>query len=184
MTDMLRPRRLIRLEDVREPCAHPYPEAPPTHVFESFPLPYFPVSQSAWLTCLCDLFYARQQRMIALFLILNIRQQEWTRPLPPTQRCGSDGVSFRLKEEDLAILPDSCRVAGSFQLAHASVLSDAILLIPPFDGLHRVYSIDARQSKHCFLRISGELHHVLPESVLIDDWRLYLQQYRDRLTLG
>ncbi len=177
-------RRLIRLTSEDDPHVHPHPQAPASSSFSPFVLPFFPVSQSAWLTCLCDLFFARQQRMIAAFLILNTNNQQWTRPLPPSQRCGVDGVTFQLREEDLFVLPDACRVAGSFQLAHAAALDDAQALIPPFDGLHIVYSIDLRQTKHCFLRQENQVCHVLPESVIIDDWRRYLHEHRDRLTLA
>jgi hypothetical protein len=178
------PSRLIELSSSFDPHVCPRTDTPITHAFTPLPLPFLPVSQSAWLTCLADLFYARHQRMIASLLILNLNSQEWTMPLLPTQECRIDGAAFQVHEQDLALLPGACRVAGSFQMAHAPTTADASALIPPLDGLHIVYSLDSRQSKHCFLRAKGQLTQVLPESVIIDDWRRYLFEYRERITLG
>jgi hypothetical protein len=175
---------LIELSSSFDPHVHPCTDASLDHAFTPFTLPFFPVSQSAWLTCLADLFYARHQRMIASFLVLNLSSQEWTMPLLPTQQCRIDGVSFSLHANDLTILPSTCRVGGSFQMAHAPMPADAIPLVPPFDGLHIVYSLDSQRTKHCFLRAKGALTPVLPESVIIDDWRRYLFEYRERITLG
>jgi hypothetical protein len=176
--------RLIELSSSFDPHVHPRTDAPVDAAFAPFTLPFFPVSQSAWLTCLADLFYARHQRIIASLLVLHLPSQEWTMPLLPTQECRIDGVSFRILGQDLVLLPPACRIGGSFQMAHAATPADAAPLVPAIDGLHIVYSLDSRQSKHCFLRANGQLTQVLPESVIIDDWRRYLFEHRERITLG
>jgi hypothetical protein len=166
--------------------AHPPDSDPIECGFFPFALPAFPLSQSAWLAGLVEDFYKRHDRGLAALLILDTQNQQWVPPILPTQRANAGGASFRLLQQDVDHLIPSCRVAGSFQLSVAPTLDEAYSQVPAFDGLHRIYG--RKTSAHCecywFLRVQGQAQQVLPESVLIDDWREYLQFYRSRLTFS
>lgn len=179
------PGRLVALSAPEDPTVSPHPTDSPSCSFSPFPFPFFPLSQSCWLTGLAEMFRQRHQRCLAALLVLQLESQQWTTPLLPTQRCSKDGASFRLLPSDYSELAPTCRVAGSFQSARFAGVSDLRALVPPFDGLHLVHCWSGSGfSKSYFLRIAGTLHDVLPEQVMFDDWRAFLHQYRDRYALG
>ncbi len=176
------PGRLIRVSNPSEPTAGPLDDDPAESHFTPMSFPPFPLSQCAWLTGLAEHFYERHQRCLAVLLILETGNANWITPMLPTQRCYTGGASFQLCKTDFDDLSPACRIGGSFQLTDAATPEESEAQVPSFDGLHQVYAISGNaRTKQFFLRTDGTVHLVLPESVLIDDWRQYLHIHRDRL---
>ena len=179
------PGRLLKLSSLSGLEASPLEADPPATLFSAISFPPFPLSQSAWLTGLGEHFFERHKRGVAALLLLDTHGGDWARPLLPTQRCSPEGASFQLCASDFAGSPPSHRVGGSFQLTCATTMEESQAQVPAFDGLHQVYAISGRlRTKYFFVRAQGIVHHMLPESVMFDDWRQYLVLHRDRLTLA
>ncbi len=151
---------------------------------EPFPLPPMLLSNSIWLTSPTEAMWVRYSRCMAAWLILDCRQRCWAPPIIPRQRCGADGVSWRLKSQDLAELPSHFCVGGSFQSRVASGLDEASSCVPPLDGLHFVLGIMPQdRTLYTFGRADGICQCIEPTGVVIDDWQTALNVHSDRMEL-
>jgi len=150
--------------------------------FGEFPLPPFPLSQSAWLVGLGETFFGTYERGITALLCLDVEARAWAKPMLPTQRCHALGSSFVLTSSDSEHLPKAYRIAGSIQIGSPCSEEDARGMVPDFDGLHLFMSRRLpEQTRHSHLRVDAKVHSTRPEDVMTDDWRDYLVHYRERL---
>ncbi len=173
--------RLILLEGIPAPVINPMRR----NSFPAFRLPPFPLSQSRWIAGLAEYVKRRHHCGLAALLMLDVATQQWMPPLLPTQRCGTEGASFRLEPNDLQHLPMDLHIAGSFLMAAAGTLDEAQGLVPSFDGLHIIIeSYQRPPSTHGFLRVQKQIHPWPVESLVYDDWRHYLHEHSSRLILA
>jgi hypothetical protein len=186
MSSITLPNRCIRLLDpgdaIGDPVVTSRPDDPSP--FEPFPLPGLPLSQHYWLNGLADHFFECHQRGIALLLILDVAQPGWCTPHVPTQRCDSEGASFRLSPADLTALCPGMRIAGSFQSCTSHTDDEIRALVPAYDGLHFVRVIGDTPRFGSFLCHNGKVELAHPAKFLLDDWQHYIGQRQDRFTLA
>lgn len=151
---------------------------------EPFILPPIALGNVVWLSSLTEAMYARHNRCMALWLVLNCRNPRWQRPIIPHQRCGTDGAAWRVEEGDLAELPPDCRVGGSFQMRLASGMEEASGSIPPIDGLHFVMGIEPNaRTLYLFLRMDQRIECISHEQIVLNDWHRTLDDHHQRLEM-
>jgi hypothetical protein len=178
------PRRLIKLTDPGAPVVNPLEDDVASPRFEPFRFPPLNVSLDCWLVGLAEFFYGKYQRGITAVLMIHPGERRWVEPFLPRQQCGVDGASFQLLPADFQSL-GGLRIGGSFQAGTTVYAENARALVPEFDGLHIVYGQqEVIRRRHFFLRVDSQIHQVLPEDVLVDDWREFLHFHQHRLTLA
>jgi len=160
--------------------------------FEPFSLPRLAHSQLSWMQTLGRRMFYNAGCCLGLSLTLDVAARVWTAPLVPFQRCRKDGVSWAFNPREMADLPPSWRLGGSFQTVDLGTDNEELAaLVPPFDGLH-VVAVNKSEPqfvatfvRHSVPVFEGEVvHHVTAvpwEQLVYDDWKLMLDHNAQRL---
>lgn len=160
--------------------------------FAPLSLPPLAHSQVFWIQTLGQRVFHNARRCLGLSLILDTATGCWTAPLVPYQRCRTDGVAWTFNPRELADLPPSWRLGGSFQTVdYGSDIEELAAVVPPYDGMHVVAvnqsepQVVAMFLRHTVQVLGGHLtHQVTPvpwNQLIYDDWRWTLAHIVQRL---
>jgi hypothetical protein len=130
-------------------------------------------------------FWQKQQRCIAVALMLDLSLRRWL-PILPTQSCSARIVQWNPSDPYLSALPPQLVLAGSFQSAPPGDLLDAADQVPAFDGLHIVQQRrTSKRGRRTWLFLHSDHQTTLadPAELVSDDLDTALREAQDRLNL-
>ena len=176
------------------------PNEAPEEVELMKPLPRIGTALQTRAATLAETHWQHHRRCLALCLLLDCdRRGSFQGGLPgagcrgwslmiPRQESGVEACAWSVQEQDLDLLPEGHRLAGSWQTV-VGQLDDAEIdsMIPQHDGIHLMTAMrpgsDTRRV--CmFARARGRLHSIQPQQIMADDITAQLDEAADRITLA
>ena len=144
---------------------------------EPFLLPRFPLTQVNWLTRVSAVFLKTHQRCMVASLMLNPRHEHWVEPQIIPQRCGRDGATWTHRDGDYAHRSKQHRIGGTYQSANVQSLTEALSLVPQFDGIHMVSVRNDPSELYVFVHYETDVHVLDFNRFFIDDVEAELELY-------
>lgn len=126
-------------------------------------------------------FWRRQHRSIGFLLYLNLENRMWL-DCPPPQFCAPADVRLNATFGTFDRPPDTHRLAGSIRSLPNHTSEQAMLALPPLDGLHLVFDpCRAWLAFSAFLCMEGRLEPIVADAVVLDESNELLDALGDRI---
>jgi hypothetical protein len=152
---------------------------------QPFELSQIPKSLTDRSALICQSFWHKHRRCLALVLMLDVKERYWSTVIPPQRSCRDSACWSAVRTDLPGILP-SMVLLGSFQARMLGPKEEAIDCPPPHDGVHFVHciGIDPQISLvRCFLRAEGRTEEVSAADILVDDGHMSIEEALPRIQL-
>lgn len=151
---------------------------------DPFHLPLIARTMTDFISSTCEHIWQVNGRCMGAMLLFDVVSRHWSFHVP-NQRAGRGASSWVASPEDLAGLPESAVIAGTFQSRVLEPNESPVDAVPPaFAGIHMVQVIDGkRRTVWCFATIRGVTKRVDASDVILDELSLVLRECDRRLDL-
>jgi hypothetical protein len=151
---------------------------------QPFHLPLMAPTMTDFVSSTCEHVWQVHGRCMGALLLFDLSSRQWSFHVP-NQRAGRHAASWAATPDDLAGLPESVVIAGSFQSRQLQPDESPVEAVPPaFAGIHMVQVIDGdRRTVWSFASIAGSTKRVDASDVILDELSLVLRECDRRLNL-